>query len=306
MSELVKTNNLADRLDAWSVWTTWTVLATGGLVLISADHLFPAVGMGPLFIPLIALAGWRLGVRASCFVTVLGCLLNIFPHHVHEVGLNPDVAIARGIIRFSAYGFTVAVIHALRRAYDRERVRATHDALTNALNRAAFERELETLLDGREPGDRGVALVMIDVDDFKRINDTHGHGAGDHVLRELTAAATSALHGRGRLYRLGGDEFAALMPIASTAAGRPAIERFHQDLSTALGQSWYPTTVSMGGLVFQPGSSLDRAELMHEADGHMYAGKAAGKGRVRVAALRPIATANTDPEPTGAELLPAV
>lgn len=96
MSELVKTNNLADRLDAWSVWTTWTVLATGGLVLISADHLFPAVGMGPLFIPLIALAGWRLGVRASCFVTVLGCLLNIFPHHVHEVGLNPDVAIARG------------------------------------------------------------------------------------------------------------------------------------------------------------------------------------------------------------------
>ena len=272
MSERVKTNNLADRLDAWSAWTTWTVLAAGGLALISADHLFPAVGMGPLFIPLIALAGWRLGLRASCFVTVLACLLNIFPHHVHEVGLNPDVAIARGIIRFSAYGFTVAVIHALRRAYDRERVRATHDALTNALNRAAFERELETLLDGREPGDRAVALAMIDVDDFKRINDTHGHGAGDHVLRELTAAATNALHGRGRLYRLGGDEFAALMPIASTAAGRPAIERFHQDLSTALGRSRYPTTVSMGGLVFQPSPSLDRAALMHEADGYMYAG----------------------------------
>ncbi|WP_187278635.1 GGDEF domain-containing protein [Methylobacterium sp. WL64] len=306
MRKLVTTNSLADRLDAWSACTTWTVLATCGLALIRADYLFPTVGMGPLFIPLIALAGWRLGLRASCFVTVLACLLNIFPHHVHEVGLNPEVAIARGIIRFSAYGFTVAVIHALRRAYDRERVRATHDALTNALNRAAFERELETLLDGREPGDHAVALAMIDVDDFKRINDTHGHGAGDHALRELTAAATSALHGRGRLYRLGGDEFAALMPIASTAAGQPAIERFHQNLSAALGQSRYPTTVSMGGLVFQPSPSLGRAALMHEADGHMYACKASGKDRVRIAVLRPIAITNTDPMPTGAELLPAV
>ncbi|SFM48508.1 GGDEF domain-containing protein [Methylobacterium pseudosasicola] len=306
MSELVQTSNLADRLDAWSAWTTWTVLAAGGLALISADRIFPAVGMGPLFIPLIALAGWRLGLRASCFVTIIACFLNIFPHHVHEVGLNPDVAVARGIIRFSAYGFTLAVIHALRRTYDRERVRATHDALTNALNRAAFDRELETLLDAREPGDRAVALAMIDVDDFKRINDTHGHGVGDHVLRELTAAATSALHGRGRLFRLAGDEFAALIPIASTAAGRPTIERFHQELSAALGQSRYPTTVSMGGLVFQPSSLLDRAALMHEADGHMYAGKAAGKGRVRIAAPWPVAIANTDPVPTGAELVPAV
>jgi diguanylate cyclase (GGDEF)-like protein len=109
-------------------------------------------------------------------------------------------------------------------------VMPTHDALTNALNRAAFEQELETVLDGREPGDRAVALAMIDVDEFKRINETHGHGAGDYVLRELTSAAASARRGRGRFDRLGGDEFVALMPIASTAAGQPAIDRFHQDL----------------------------------------------------------------------------
>jgi diguanylate cyclase (GGDEF)-like protein len=109
-------------------------------------------------------------------------------------------------------------------------VMPTHDALTNALNRAAFEQELETVLDGREPGDRAVALAMIDVDEFKRINETHGHGAGDYVLRELTSAAAGARRGRGRVDRLGGDEFAALMPIASTAAGQPAIDRFHQDL----------------------------------------------------------------------------
>ena len=143
---------------------------------------------------------------------------------MHELGLDPNVAVARGIIRLSAYVFTVAVIHALRRAYDRERVRATHDALTGALNRSAFERELETLLDGRKPGDRAVALAMIDVDDFKRINDAHGHSAGDHVLRELTTAATSALNGRGWLYRCGGDEFAAVITCCFYR-GRPASDR---------------------------------------------------------------------------------
>lgn len=304
MNERITTSSLADRLDAWSAWTTWTVLAVAGLALITADRAFPTVGMGPLFIPLIALTGWRLGLRASCFVTVLACLLNIFPHHVHELGLDPNVAIARGIIRLSAYVFTVAVIHALRRAYDRERVRATHDALTAALNRAAFERELETQLVAHGAGDRAVALGMIDVDDFKRINDTHGHSAGDHVLRELTTAATSALDGRGRLFRTGGDEFAVLMPVASVAAGRPAIERLHQNLSAILAQSLYPVTVSMGALIFRPDPSLDRATLMHEADGYMYAGKAAGKGQVRIATLHPTGISAIHPMTMDAVPLP--
>ena len=304
MNERVTTSSVADRLDAWSASTTWTVLAAAGLALITADRAFPTVGMGPLFIPLIALTGWRLGLRASCFVTVVACLLNIFPHHVHELGLAPNVAVARGIIRLSAYVFTVAVIHALRRAYDRERVRATHDALTAALNRAAFERELETRLNAHEAGDRAVAMAMIDVDDFKRINDAHGHSAGDHVLRELTAAATSALDGRGWLYRIGGDEFAAVMPVASIAAGRLAIEHLHQNLSAILAQSLYPVTVSMGALIFQPDPSLDRATLMHEADIHMYAGKAAGKGQVRVATLRPTGIAASHQIPTDAVPLP--
>ena len=304
MNERVTTSSFADRLDAWSAWTTWTVLAAAGLALITADRAFPSVGMGPLFIPLIALTGWQLGLRASCFVTVVAYLLNIFPHHVHELGLDPNVAVARGIIRLSAYVFTVAVIHALRRAYDRERVRATHDGLTGALNRSAFERELETRLNAHEAGDRAVALVIIDVDDFKRINDTRGHSAGDHVLRELTTAATSILDGRGLLYRTGGDEFAVLMPVASIAAGRPAIERLHQNLSAILGQSLYPVTVSMGALIFQPDPSLGRATLMHETDGYMYEGKASGKGQVRIETLRPAGISAIHPILTDAMPLP--
>ena len=304
MNERASSNGLADRLDAWSPWTTATVLAAAALVLISVDRVFPSVGMGPAYLPLIALAGWRLGLGASCCVAVLAGLLNLLPHDTHELGINAGVAVARGVVRASAYAFTVALIHALRRAYDRERTRATHDALTGTLNRAAFEREMENLLGGQQAGERAIGLALIDLDDFKRVNDTHGHGAGDHVLGALTAAATTALDGRGHLFRIGGDEFAVLLPLASIAMGRPAIERLHEDVSLALGRSLYPSTISMGSLVFQPRPSFDRAALMLGADRLLYEIKAGGKGRVRVATLPSVQRA-VEPVPMDAWPLPA-
>ena len=288
MDERATKGNLTERIDAWPSWAAVTILAAAGLTLVTADHAFPSVGMGPLYIPLIALAGWRLGLRASCAVAVLASFLNIFPMHVHELGLDPGVAVARGVIRFSAYAFTIAVIFALRRAYDRERIRATHDPLTGALNRTAFDREIEALLDSHKTGADAIALAMIEVDDFKRINDTHGHAAGDHVLRVLTASATRALGGMGQLYRLGGDEFAVVLPLPSISTARHAVERVHRTLSVDLGRSFPSATISMGALVFQPDLSLDRTVLLHEADRHIYLGKLAGKGCVRIATRRPV------------------
>lgn len=290
MDERVAKADLAERIDAWPAWAAVAILAVASLTLVAADHAFPSVGMGPLYIPLIALAGWRLGLRASCAVAVLASFLNIFPHYVPEIGLDPATAIARGIIRFSAYAFTIAGILALRRSYDRERIRATHDPLTGALNRAAFDRKIEALLDGHAAGTDVVGLAMLDVDDFKRINDIHGHAAGDHVLRTLTNCATQALDGRGHLYRLGGDEFAIVMPLASISADHRPIEQVHRVLAASLGRSLHPATVSMGALIFRPEPSLDRAALMHEADRHMYLSKLAGKGQVRIATLKPTST----------------
>lgn len=299
MDERVKRSSLAEHIDAWSPWTTATILAVAGLVLVAADRTFPNVGMGPLFIPLIALTGWRLGLRASCAFTVVASLLNIFPMHVHELGLDPGVAVARGIIRFSAYAFTIVVIHALRRAYDRERVRATHDPLTGALNRTAFDREIEALLGSHAAGADAIVLAFIDVDDFKRINDTHGHAAGDHVLRVLTASATRALGDTGHLYRLGGDEFAVVLPLASISKAHHAVQRVHRALSVDLERSLPLATISMGALIFRPEPSLDRAVLLHEADRHMYLGKLAGKGCVRIAMLHPIGTLGVHPPADG-------
>lgn len=298
MHERITAGSFTDRLDTWSSWATATVLTTGMLALVTADRAFPAVGMGPMYIPLIALAGWRLGLRASCLVAAVASLLNIFPHHVHELGLDPTVAAARGVMRFGVYAFIVALVHALRRAYDRECVRASRDGLTGALNRATFERQAKAMLSGHKAAGSALALALIDVDDFKRINDAHGHGAGDHVLRALTAAATSALDGRSILARLGGDEFAVLMPIASITEGEGAVERLHRDLSAVLAWSVHPITVSTGAVLFHPSSSFDWAALMHEADQHMYAVKTSGKARVRVATvLRSAGASASNPAP---------
>ena len=81
--------NIIDRLDAWSRRATWHTLAVSCLALVAFDHVFPEVGTGPLYIPLIALAGWRLGSREAWSVALAAAALNILPLHGLDGGLSP-------------------------------------------------------------------------------------------------------------------------------------------------------------------------------------------------------------------------
>lgn len=92
---------------------------------------------------------------------------------------------------------------------DRDRMLAEHDALTGLLNRKSFDRDLDEALAQAEP--RSCALVLIDLDRFKPVNDTYGHSAGDLVLRQVAERLLQVAHGEDAAYRLGGDEFALLL-----------------------------------------------------------------------------------------------
>ena len=94
-----------------------------------------------------------------------------------------------------------------------------HDALTGVCNRHAFEAHWENLLNGTKPRSDQVAFMLFNCDDFKTINDTYGHPAGDEVIRGIAEALTTALRQRDLLYRMYGDEFATiLMDVDSTNA----------------------------------------------------------------------------------------
>ena len=162
----------------------------------------------------------------------------------------------------------------------------TVDSLTGLATRRAFDGALETAMSRSVPG--GTALVLIDVDSFKSINDTHGHPVGDDVLVHLA----TVLRGRVRaedavLSRLGGDELAVLMPGCSRTV---AVYRA-QDLLEAVGAA--PMTLADGsllalsisvGVAHVPQHSSDRRGLYTAADAALYDAKRAGRGRVSVAA----------------------
>ena len=102
--------NVVDRLDAVSRTATWIALAVASLAFIVFDWMVPEVGTGPLYLPLIALAGWRLGPREAWAVAVAAAFLNILPLHGIDAGMSPLAATVRGLARFGAYAF-VAVTY---------------------------------------------------------------------------------------------------------------------------------------------------------------------------------------------------
>jgi two-component system cell cycle response regulator len=169
----------------------------------------------------------------------------------------------------------------------RHRQAAVIDGLTGALNRTALaahsaELEQQTQVTG-EP----VAVVLVDVDQFKMINDVYGHLAGDRVLIEL-ARRLRTLGPSAQAYRLGGDEFALLLPGA-TAAQAEAVGR--GIIGAARGEPFADiwVTVSIGVATSAANAPFRFDEVFGEADRALYDAKRAGRDAVRVAPLERLA-----------------
>jgi diguanylate cyclase (GGDEF)-like protein len=163
---------------------------------------------------------------------------------------------------------------------------ASHDGLTGLFNRTEFERRLFDSLDeqaGFERAQRPRMLMMLDLDQFKVVNDTYGHAAGDTLLREVAALFRGCLRDEDSLARLGGDEFAALMPDCDEQTAVIVAERLRQEVA-AFQWSWethmLSTSVSIG-LVDLRG--LDMETAMRFGDIACYLAKERGRDRVHLA-----------------------
>jgi diguanylate cyclase len=160
---------------------------------------------------------------------------------------------------------------------------ANRDALTGLYNRrylAAFAQPLAGLvLDGQE----AVTICLIDVDHFKRINDSWGHLVGDRVLRAMAQLLTSRLRDVDCLVRYGGEEFVAVLRRCDVHRGRRVAESLRHNVATAevvAAEGVVPVTVSIGVAQWAPGEQLD--EVIRRADRTLYAAKLAGRDRVEV------------------------
>jgi diguanylate cyclase (GGDEF)-like protein len=174
-----------------------------------------------------------------------------------------------------------------RRERDAARLSAERDELTGVCNRRALERQLHALVDAARAGGPGLALLFLDIDHFKAINDTYGHATGDVVLRELARRIGAELRERDGLGRWGGEEFVVLLPDAGIEDARALSERVRRmvaERQIAVGAMEVPATLSIGLAVFDPIRD-DAATLVARADAALYRAKAGGRNRVESAAL---------------------
>ncbi|PCC98543.1 GGDEF domain-containing protein [Halopseudomonas pelagia] len=163
---------------------------------------------------------------------------------------------------------------------------ALRDALTGIPNRRAILEELEREVERARRTDTRLAIVIIDLDHFKSINDQHGHLAGDEVLRHCVEQMKKRLRQTDSLGRYGGEEFLLLMPGATVEGAMTAVEDLRQAISdnpTLFGQQCIPQSFSAGVWVGVPSATDDGNSLIAQADAALYECKATGRNTVRLA-----------------------
>lgn len=161
---------------------------------------------------------------------------------------------------------------------------ATHDALTHLANRASFEKQLQQRLQTIQESPQHHALVFIDLDRFKAVNDSAGHAAGDALLRELASLMLSMLRSGDLLARLGGDEFGLLLPDCNSDSARFIVTR----LINAVNEyhfMWEGRLHRIGasaGITMINEHNCQLTEVVSQADIACYAAKNSGRGRLTV------------------------
>lgn len=163
------------------------------------------------------------------------------------------------------------------------------DGLTGLYNHRYFQEALDNELARSNRYKSSISLVLFDIDNFKQINDTHGHPAGDLVLMNIARTVNGAVRTNDVVARFGGDEFAIILPATNAAGGKTFAENLRLSIegivTLSAGQS-ISTTISAGVVTYTPeNGTIDKGRLIEAADCGLYRSKQQGRNRVTVTPL---------------------
>jgi diguanylate cyclase (GGDEF)-like protein len=182
----------------------------------------------------------------------------------------------------TALGNTLFERLSYKQRFERLQQTANRDALTGLYNRAYFDRLLRDELEHSRKYARPLALILLDIDHFKRVNDEHGHPAGDCVLRDIGALLQKHTRSQDSCCRYGGEELALVLPNTTPSDAVALGQQLQQLISAhfATVRAEFGTITATFGLAFAPQDSMDADGLIRRADRRLYAGKKAGRNRL--------------------------
>ncbi len=247
------------------------------LALIALDYLTGAeIALTHLYLVPIVYSTWAIGTRWGVLATLLCSFGWLFVQFAHDVFSPSLVNWWNFSVQLSVFLTVTVLISLYKRQLDVEKTMARTDVLTGLANRRLFVELGRKLLAASHRDHRPFTLAYLDLDDFKTLNDQHGHDVGDDALKAVADTFRKQVRAGDLAARLGGDEFALLMPHADANAAKVAIERIRTCLDAMVKEHNWPIGFSIGVVTFvAPPEDLEHA--IHAADALMYTVKRNGK-----------------------------
>jgi diguanylate cyclase (GGDEF)-like protein len=297
----------------WSTRLAWAASLLGaaeaGLLATATPAYRDLHSAGMFVIMALTVSGLRLrfphavaatGVQAAVYLAAMLLGGVDGPRFTYQLGLlaitaTVSLLVARGHDQGRRRHFLeVLTLQAsqakLVRLGERLRKLSLSDELTGLPNRRELESRLQAALAAARRSRGAVTVAMVDLDRFKAINDTHGHAAGDVVLRQVAGVLARSLRTSDSVFRIGGDELCVLMPDTDVESGVEALQRSLDRLRAISQRSGLPVAFSAGCAEWCHGE--ERAAMLARADAALYRAKRAGGGRVHGAVTQALAAAS--------------
>ncbi len=228
------------------------------------------------FLP-IAIAVCSLGRVAGISTAILSAFVaTIVDIESGMIQRSPDYTVINEILRLLLYMLIAIMLAALKDSADHHKAAARVDDLTGIYNRRAFQEFAELEIARSRRTGKPITIAFTDIDNFKNVNDSDGHQAGDRVLSQTADLMRSSVRAVDRVARFGGDEFVILLSDTDSAAAVNVMERLRLDLTRMAELNGWPISYSIGAFTFKrPPESVD--EMVSRADRLMYTVKQSGK-----------------------------
>src|SRR6266550_7197506 len=241
--------------------------ATSQALSLAAFYLFP-----------ILLVAWNCGRGWGLVFAVAAVGTEVVQATLPETSyIKPlRLSIAHANVLFE-YVLVVVLTGMLRKLYNQERLNARIDSLTGARNRKGFQESLANEIARHERKGITFCLAYIDCDNFKQVNDNHGHAEGDRLLKKIAEVALETLRRSDTVGRIGGDEFAVILPETGRTEALFVVDKLQHKLGAVTRLRQWRISFSIGVAVFDktPG---DATAAMEFADRLMYTAKKSSKG----------------------------